>query len=222
MAKSIKKPSRTVRASQRSQPVPIDAAYPPLKRLMIEQCRSDDGYVTVYRATREELLEAGVPEGAFPVAGEQRAHFEIQTKNVCCTGSSEKVTGTMMKADSGFELEIHWGDVRPYIQAAHPALNELARMMLRDVMRWTDDYKTNSLEQPFEQLALDTRATDFKPSAGARKFKVTPEFHKVLREAASKVFELVHTHGEILLAKEADSPPEFGGNVIVLRQRTLH
>lgn len=45
----------------------------------------------------------------------------------------------MMAVEGGFELEIRWGYVRPYSQAAHPALTELARMMLKDIMRWTDD-----------------------------------------------------------------------------------
>lgn len=222
MAKPIAKPSRAVCASQRPQPVHIDAAHPPLKRLMIEQCHSDDGYVTVYRAEREELLEAGVPEGAFPVAGEQQAQFDIQTKNVCCTGSCAKVAGTLKKVDGRFDLEIRWGHVRPYIQAAHPALAELARMMLKDVMRWTDDYTMNSLEQPFAELAADPRATDFRPFPGTRKFKVTPAFHKVLRDAAGRIFDLVHTHGEILLAKQGEDPPQFDNNVVAFAPRSHH
>lgn len=222
MAKPGEKRRRAVRASERPQPMLIDAAHPLLRRLMIEQCHRDAGYVTVYRAARRELLEAGVPEGAFPVAGERSAEFEIQTKNVCCTGSSEVVGGTMMESDGGFELEIRWGHIRPYVQASHPALNELARMMLKDILRWTDDWETNSLEQPFERLASDPRACDFKPDPGARKFKVTPEFHKVLRDAAERIFDLVHARGEILLAKEAEALPQFDNNVVAFRPRTPH
>jgi hypothetical protein len=214
--KSTERPSR---ASARPQAVHIDAAHRPLMWLMTEQCRSDSGYMTVYRASREELLAVGVPEAAFPAGRAKRAEFDIQLTNVCCTGRTEKVTGAMMAVEGGLELEIRWGHVRPYSQAAHPALTELARMMLKDIMRWTDDYRTNSLEQPFAVLENDPRATDFKPIEGARRFKVTPEFHATLRQAASRIYELVHSEGEIMLAEEASNRTGADSNVILFRNR---
>lgn len=210
-----RKHSRPTRASERAQAVHINAAHMALKWLMTEQCRTDSGgYVTVYQGTHQELLAAGVPENAFA------PDFDIQLTNACCTGDRERVTGSMREVNGVFELEIRWGRIRPYMQGSHPALSELARMMLIDMMRWTNDYKTNSMEQPFSELAADKRATDFKPPAGARKFKVTPEFHKVLRDAASRIYQLVHTEGEILLAEPEREPerPSSRGNVVALKR----
>lgn len=202
--------SKTTRVLERPPVAFIDAAHSALKGLMTEQRRTGGGYATVYQGTRREFLEAGVPENAFALV------IEIQLTNVCCTGDREVVSGSMREVDGIFELEIQWGHMRPYIQGAHPAITELARMMLIDLMRWTENYVAPDMEQPFAVLAADRRATDFKPCDDARKFKVTPQFHKVLREAAGNIYQLVHTHGEIMLAEPTPQPEQkrFSGNVV--------
>ena len=111
----------------------------------------------------------GVPESAFPSHGAV-AEFQVQTLNVCCTGSSELLAGSMRSTAAGYELEIDWGSVRPYLQVAHPAVNELARMRLKDVLAWTTTVpwsSTPDLAQPMNALAADPRAEDYKPGPDA-------------------------------------------------------
>ena len=52
----------------------------------------------------------GVPESAFPSHGAV-AEFQVQTLNVCCTGSSELLAGSMRSTAAGYELEIDWGSI---------------------------------------------------------------------------------------------------------------
>ena len=130
-------PAPRRRASQRLS-VQLDLAETALKALMVEQCRSEQGgWLTVYRAARGELLAAGVPEAAFP-AGDGESTFEVQTINVCSTGSAELLKGSMRAEGVAFELEIDWGGVRPYCQGAHPAVTELARTLLGQVLDFVD------------------------------------------------------------------------------------
>ena len=172
---------RPQRASQRVAAVCIDLAERSLRDLMTEQCRSGTSYLTVYRGTRAELVATGVPESAFPVDG-NATQFQVRTVNVCCTGQSELLTAEMRAVDVGYELEIDWGTVRPYVQAGHPAVTELARMLLTDISAWTstDPWSDRDFAQPIDMVAADPRTTDYKPSIGAGRFQVSPEFHKLL------------------------------------------
>ena len=192
--------NRPRRASQRIV-VSIDLADTALRHLMTKQCKSRGCYITAYRGSSAELRAAGVPDTAFP-NGARAAKFQVQTVNVCCTGSCELLTGSMRVVDTGrYELEIDWGFVRPYMQGAHPAVCELARMLLKDVLAWTttdSSSNTPDLTQPIDMLAVDPRAVDYKPRPGMPRLQVTPAFHKELRGYASRLFEMVHSHCEVL------------------------
>jgi hypothetical protein len=195
------------RASQRTV-ISIDLSGK-LRELMTEQCKSDcGGYITVYRGSRAELVAAGVPEAAF--ATEEGTPFQVQTLNVCCTGSRELLSGSICPmADGGFDLEIDWQHVRPYVQCSHPAIAELARMLLKDVLWWTHtDYgkggmpNVDDLAHPIDTLADDERATDYKPRPGALRLQVTAEFNKRLHSYASYLYEAVYTDGEVLTSTD--------------------
>jgi hypothetical protein len=205
MAKAKSAPAaRPRRASQRVV-ICIDLAEESLRALMIEQCKSDrGGYITAYCGSRTELVAAGIPEMAFPSDGAVAA-FQVQTLNACCTGSHEILSGSMRSiSPAGFELEIDWGFVRPYVQCSHPAVGELARMLLKDVDAWTRTAYGNGkgpdipdLAHPIDMLAADERA-EYKPLPGAPRLQVTAEFHKKLSNYASYLYESVYTDCEVL------------------------
>jgi hypothetical protein len=170
---------------------------------MIEQCKCDSGYVTVYRGSRVELVAAGVPEAAFS----NKAEFPLQTLNACCTGSQEMLSGSMRATDAGFELEVDWGRVRPYVQCSHPAIMELARMLLIDVGYWARDWRKRwsdipDLSYPIDALIADERAK-YKPRPGAPRLQVSPEFHKKLSEYGSYLYQAVYTDCEVLPMPDA-------------------
>jgi hypothetical protein len=185
------------RASKRVM-IEVDAANSKLKDLMVEQC-AGSGYLTVYRGSLEEFRTACVPFEAFP-ENEGRKVFQVQTLNVCSTGNRELLKGSMTKNGLTYEMEIDWGYVRPYVQGTHPALVELARMLLKDIYSWTNDGKMDS---PLIRLADDPRAVDFKPDLSKRDYRLTPEFHKRLSECCSVVYETILTQGEIVISEKA-------------------
>ncbi len=194
----VKQKTGPVRASRRIT-VSINLADTVLKRMMVEQCRAGGDYVTVYRGTRADLIAAGVPDSAFPEGQAKSKFFQVQTTNVCCTGSRELISGTMLALPPGYELEVNWGYVRPYLQGNHPAIGELARMLLKDLMAWGGrEWETDEvLEHAIDRLAADPRAVDYKPGPDAPRLRVTPEFHKRLSDLAGEVFQMVHTYGEV-------------------------
>lgn len=198
MAKAKSAPAkRSRRASQRIVAISIDLHKRSLRDLMIEQCRNGDGYITVYHGSRAELVAAGVPEAAFPTE-DTVAEFPVQTLNACGTGSRELLSGSMRSTASGFELEIDWKSVMPY-SCSHPAVAELARMLLKDVHDWIDwRSDTPDLAHPIDMLAADPRAVDYKPSPGSPRVQVTAEFHKKLSSYAGYLFDLVHANCEVL------------------------
>lgn len=179
---------------------------------MIEQRRNGASYITVYRGTRAELFAAGVPAEAFPT-NTASLQFKLQTINVCSSGSHELLDATM-RTDGVCELEVEWTYVTPYAQAAHPAVCELARMLLKDVIAWTDTLRQSEepdLTRPFARLAVDERAVDFKPVAGAPAFQVSPEFHRMLVNEANRIYSLVHTYGEVSLAPSGPASGDRSG-----------
>ncbi|HEX3913615.1 MAG TPA: hypothetical protein VHW71_08910 [Steroidobacteraceae bacterium] len=205
-AAAIPSKQRPRRASQRAAVISIDLSGD-LRNLMIEQCRDGLSYITVYQGSRGALLAAGVPAAAFPVRC-ANLKFQVLTLHACCTGSEEILNARMRKiSDDGFELEIDWGTVKPYNQASHPAISELARMLLKDVLRWTrTDYEDNGrttrsiadLSYPIDTLAADARAVDYKPRPGAPRVQVTPEFNERLHAYASWLHHWIFEEGEVM------------------------
>jgi hypothetical protein len=186
--------AKTPRHASQRLVVEIDASSDALIDLMTEQC-AEGGYITAYAGSQQELRQAGVPVEAFPETDEKRV-FQVSTINVCCTGRREMLKGSMTKRGAVYELEIDWGFIRPYLQGSHPALQELARMLLKDILAWTDG---ESMEAPLIRLAADRRATGFKPNLDQKSYRLTPEFHKRLKESYRSVYDLVFTHGEIIV-----------------------
>lgn len=206
---SAKRPRR---ASQR-MPVRIDLASTKLKAIMVEQCRGDvGGFVTVYRGSVGELLAAGVPESVLAPDG-QRA-FRIETINVCCTGSHETLDGITRGVPGGFELEVDWGHVTPYLQGSHMVVSELARMVLKDVLWWADSGPYGapqpSLTQSVERLAADDRS-EYKPAADAPRFQLSPAFLNALGNKASELHHWVHSNCEVMLVPSANAVPAADG-----------
>ena len=204
---------RLRRASQRNTGVSIDLAEPSLRDLMIEQCRDGADWITVYRGSRTDLVAARIPEAAFPSDG-VASEFQVRTLNACNTGSREKLNGSIgcIGADC-FEMEIYWKHpARPYVECSHPAIAELARMMLIDAHAWIDlGARSANLAYPMDMVAADPRAVDYKPRPGAARLQVTEEFHHKLRGAANYLYDLVYTHCEVLpcadkSAVKADPP----------------
>lgn len=212
-AKNPTPTKRSRRASQRL-PVRIDLASNPLKALMVEQCRGDVGsFMTVYRGSAGELLAAGVPEGVLAPDGAERA-FRIETINVCCTGSHETLDGITRGVAGGFELEVDWGHVTPYLQGSHMVVHELARMVLKDVLWWADTgpygAPQRSLAQSVERLAADDRS-EYKPAADAPRFQLSPAFLNALGNKASELHHWVHSNCEVMLVPSADAVPAADG-----------
>lgn len=207
---------RPLRASQRIV-LGIDLAEQSLRHLMIEQCKKGPDYVTAYRGSRAALAAAGIPAEAFPIEGAV-AEFQVQTLNACCTGSQELLDGAMRSTAEGFELEIDWKHVRPYMQCSHPAVGELARMLLKDVLAWADN---PDLAHPINMLVADSRSV-YKPRPGAPRLQVTHEFQQKLLSYASCLFEFVHTNCEVMPQKCASANrPRPGLRIVANNTDTL-
>jgi hypothetical protein len=215
------------RASQRADVIRIDLSAD-LRDLMIEQCRDGLAYITVYQGSRGALLAAGVPAAAFPVRCAS-FKFQILSVNACCTGTEEILNARMRKiSDDGFELEIDWGTVMPYMQGSHPAISELARMLLKDVLRWTrTDYEDNGkaikgiadLAYPIDRLRDDERA-QYKPRPGAPRVQVTPEFNERLHAYASCLYRWVFEEGEVMPRTETKAKRQPPGSLKLVVDNT--
>jgi len=195
-------PSRPRRASQRiTSTISIDLHERSLRDLMIEQCKDGDDFITVYRGSHAQLLKAGVPQAAFPAGADTVAQFKFHSAGACSTGSQEIMSASMRSTDAGFELEVEWGTIMPY-SCAHPAISELARMLLIDLHYWTDDINTiggpPNLAYPIEAVIDSERATDYKPRPGTPRVQLTPEFHKSLKAEVRHLFDFVHAYGEVV------------------------
>lgn len=191
------------RRASRRRAISLNLANRSLRDLMIEQCRDGADYITVYRGSREELAAAGIPHSILDLPA--AADFRVQTENACCTGAHELLRGSIRAEAGAYEMEIYWGAVRPYVQAAHPAICELARMMLKDILAWTDD--EGSLIAPLTELAADPRAVDYKPGLRSPCLQVTPQFLRQLEGMARYVYEMVHSTCEVLPQAEAAEVP---------------
>lgn len=211
---------RPRRASQRAG-LSIDLAERALRNLMVEQCISESSHLTVYRGSRAEMLAAGIPEAAFPIDSTE-IEFQVQTLSCCGTGFRETLHGSMQRFDGGFELEIDWRGISPYVQHSHPAIVELARMMLKDISSWKDGlFGSPDLAHTMDELALDERATDYKPQAGAPRLQITPEFHQKIGQYAMCVYNWVINNAEVLPLSYATAkqPPRLS---LVSVKETTH
>lgn len=198
---------RPRRASQR-RVVTMNLAERSLRHLMIEQSRDDGNYITVYRGSRAALMAAGVPEAAF--LADDGTEFQLRTENACCTGSTEQLRGSMRSTVDGYELEVCWGRIKPYQQCAHPAITELARMLLKSVMAWQatmPESRAPDLRYAMDRLATDPVAVDYKPRADAPRLQISIAFDSDLSQLASLVYEFVHERGEVFPCEDTAAKP---------------
>lgn len=214
---ATKNPTPTKRSSRASQrlPVRVDLARRDLKALMVEQCRSDAGGITtVYRGSSGELIAAGVPAGVLAPDGAEHA-FRLETINVCSTGSDETLAATARGVAGGYELEVDWGHVTPCLQGSHLVVHELARMVLKDILWWSDTDGPNNTSQPsctqsVERLAADERSA-YRPTPEAPRYQLSPAFLNALRKKASDLHSWVHSNCEVMLVPRAESGPVTEG-----------
>jgi len=185
---------RPRRASQRPRGIDLELGYPgKLRPLMIQHSRTEEGgYVTVYAGVRGEFLSAGVPPHLIPTVGS--IEFEIRRSRVA---GLLRATINMIGSDQ-LELEIDWGEEMPY-RCGHPAICELARMMLIDLGYWYlgPIRSAPDLEQPIKELLADKRATDFRPPKDAPRLQISADFYTHLSEIARHAYQQVHRYGEV-------------------------
>jgi hypothetical protein len=200
-AKSTMRPRR---ASQRTV-LSIDLSQRSLRDLMIEQCKGEaHNYITVYHGSRAELVASGVPESLFPT-GQTEAEFQFQNTGRG-GGGRQMLSGSLRPIATGFELEVDWASDPPH-HCSHPAIVELARMLLKDMCHWTDGYieypGTPDLAYPIDEVVADERAVDYKPRPGAPRLQVSKEFHRKLHDYARYLFDWVYTDGEVFPCADA-------------------
>jgi hypothetical protein len=210
MSGRTKSKARPRRASERFSGVVIDLHSNAMRNLMIEQCKTDEGYLTVYGASHAVLLAADVPAAAFPSPGKTESRFDVQ-KHKDDRYAGSRLRGSVRPTAEGFELEIEWGWVMPYMYG-HPAICELARMLLKDVNYWAGGVASPYPAAPIDLVAEDDRAVDYKPRPGAPRPQVSPEFLQQLGDRASELFQWVHANCEVMpgqetAAKQPASPP---------------
>jgi hypothetical protein len=214
-AKAASAPRSRRRASQRTRGLELELGYPgKLRPLMIEHSRTEEGgYITVYAGVRGEFLSAGVPAHLIPTEGS--VEFQISQR-----GNADLLLRATMSFIGGdrVELEIDWGGSMPY-SCGHPAICELARMMLIDLGYWYQDHSlaTPDFEQPIRGLLADERAT-FKPPKNAPRLQISADFHARLSEIARHAYAQVHKYGEVFPvpthARKAE--PEHKGSPVRL------
>lgn len=223
-ASPAQSPRATVRRKQKPQAISIDLAEDALRALMVEQSRDGEDYITVYRGSGAELIAAGVPEAAFPLAGAAR-RFRVQTVHACSTGGREILEGAMNAVDEGFELEIGWGPVMPYLQCSHPAVPELARMLLISVSSWlgdseyVDGHVVHDLWHTFDRLAKDPRATGYRPAPGSPRLRISTEFREQLAQLAHELCQFVHRECEVFAEAPVAREPRQRLSLVVDNSR---
>jgi hypothetical protein len=194
---------RPRRASERGPTgIVIDLANRALREFMTEQCRSDEGrYLTIYRAPHALLLASGVPANAFPAIGATESTFDLVTAGACSTGSCEQLRGSLRAIDDGFELEIDWGSVMPYVQHAHPAICELARMLWIRGSDWVwgeGEPGKPDPRTPIDRLIEDERAEGYKPKPSKPRPQLSPKSVKALDERLHEIYYWVHANCEVM------------------------
>jgi hypothetical protein len=128
----------------------------------------------------------------------------------------------MEAIDDGCELEIDWGPIMPYVQCAHPAIHELARLVMLDVADWfpvawacrSGDPDIPNLEYPLDRLATDLRSS-YKHQPGSPRLRVSAEFHEQLRQKASDLYDFIHRYAEILPSKKTTDQQPGGLRLVV-------
>lgn len=169
--------------------------------------RGDVGWATFYLGTGPELVAAGIPAYVLP-RDNKRHKLRINARETI-----------IQKKGDRFELMLTWDYNGPwYYSATHPALSELARMILIAVSYWTetgerDKHYLPTDEVPTKKLLEYQSAVDYRLPAHKR-FRfglgVQGRINALVDQIRSELF-----HAEIMPLGNWTSPPEeFDDNVV--------
>ncbi len=199
------------RASER-EGFKLDVKAEELLDLMTEQSRQPWGWSTFYSGTSAELARAGIPAHLF-TRGKSRVMFRANSQD-----------GYIQFKGQHYELELQWDNNGPwYASAAHPALTELARMVLLDIGWWMDGGEPangpgQSDEIAVQKLAECDAAVDYRISP-AKRFKFAPGYKDGIRTLTRQLHHYIQ-NAEILPietpAMRTSAPSD--GKVINMKQ----
>jgi hypothetical protein len=204
------KPSR---ASEKAG-IRLDVKAAALRDLMTEQSRQLWGWSTFYSGTRAELVRAGIPDHLF-TRGKRRLMFRANDQDAY-----------IQFKRGGYELELQWDPNGPwYKSAAHPALSELARMVLCGISWWmegdesADGWKRND-EVAVQKLIDCEAAVDYRLPPSKR-FKFAPGYKDQISNLSMKLHHLIQ-NAEIMPIEmpEASKAVPSDGKVIDMKQAT--
>jgi hypothetical protein len=176
------------RASERL-PLPIDCSKNELRNLMTEQCRIRGGFATYYAGSREDFIAAGLPERSLPAPKSRRTKLRIALGWHCCQAEAD---AWLTPNGATLELEIHWDPSGPG-GCGHPALVEMARMMIIDLAYWTGP-QYPSLEVPVDRLLNSKGEVDYTMPAHKR-LQYTAAFRDRLRQLHDTLFHTIRWRG---------------------------
>ena len=197
------------RASER-EGFKLDVRAKELRDLMTEQSRQPWGWSTFYSGTSTELARAGIPEHLF-TRGKKRVMFRANSQD-----------GYIQVKGQQYELELQWDNNGPwYASAVHPALGELARMVLLDIGWWMDgriEGLGESDEIPVQKLIDCTAAVDYRLPP-TKRFKFGPGCRDRIRTLTMRLHHYIQ-NAEILAieapAVQTSAPSD--GKVINMKQ----
>lgn len=159
----------------------MDVKAAALRDLMTEQSKQDGRWATFYTGTGVELAKAGFPEHRLP-RDKKQMKLRINGNDAY-----------IQRIDGAFELTLTWDYRGPwYLSAEHPALSEIARMLLIDMSNWTGRWnsETREVEVPIDRLVSDGRAVDYRLPASKR-FKFGPDFHAEMFNLTGQLYNAI-------------------------------
>lgn len=156
-----------------------------IRSLIVAQRCVKCGYVTTYRGSRKEFEKAGV-SAALLDQPTLRTPFSF----LCGDQSA-----ALSRAGDAYELEIHWDNNGPwYHSAEHPALGEVARMILVNAGYWLRG--RSSFDDPERGMVqtdalLNNSAVEYNEPRD-RKYRFDPDDLRRLEAKLNDLFISVH------------------------------
>lgn len=193
MAKSSRSSTATRRATAKPlrasewEGLQLDVGTEALRDLMTEQSRRAWGWSCFYVGTRAELTHAGIPVDLFPVRNKRTA--------IRVNGQSAYL---QQHPGNTFELELQFTQGLPRQSGAtHPALAELARMVLCEVSWWLDSGERVDGYRETDEIAVRKlieckAAVDYRlPST--KRFKFAPGEKERILDLAQAIYLAIQT-----------------------------
>jgi hypothetical protein len=140
-----------------------------LRHLMIIQRSVDGGCETVYRGSKADFVRAGIPAVVLDQPTLRTSYaFRLNRRDAELRRDRDRL-----------ELTLQWGSKEPwYHSEAHPALSEVARMVLIDAGAWLHDHAFSNeptyAQVQTDRLLDDGRASDYHQPRG-RKYRFDPD-----------------------------------------------